>query len=290
MIASLRFQFKIMVFKKGFKISFTLMMLLSIGCILYYSIVNLGNDISNVISPRYAYMFYNNQYSSILMLLIPIISMLPFSSSFFVDSKLNYNNIIISKIGIWRYYISKGICCMIGSFLIFFIPLIINILLNQLVFPESGMSSTYETFFSLFKTQYSSNEGYRNASIPMLNLYITHPQLYNLLFAFLISLFSSICSLLSYSLTFFMKKYPYLSSIPMIIIMFLGYKHQLYSQSGYIPIGKYINLSLSDYFIVNSLNGKYYYILFGFLILILLLSIILIYIGVKKHHFLFKVK
>ncbi len=119
-------QCKLMFLKRGFRISFSLM--LAFAFLFPFSLMLMnhlkGNDISAIPDCVYAYLFCSNSMpSDILYFILPILSLFPFATSFAVDRKLHAYFPLAARGGVRSYFFAKAIACMVGGFVIFFVPL-----------------------------------------------------------------------------------------------------------------------------------------------------------------------
>lgn len=279
-------QLNVMLQKKGFIISFTIMMIISIIAPISYILKALieKNDISTIISKEFAYIFnFDNMYSDMLIYIIPILSMLPFSLSCYTEKKLNYYPIMISRCGTKPYYFSKAACCLIGGFVVLFIPAVINIIINEIFLPQSYLNNSEITLWQSVIDTYSFNNAniVYNANFSWLKLYLQHPQIYNLILAFLLGVLGSVAALISYAISIYLKKFSYLSCVPMMIILILGVRYVEAFNCGIIN-KMYVNLSLIDYVVVNSYRGKSYCFFAIVMIILSVASFISINIKAKR--------
>ncbi|MCL2054656.1 MAG: hypothetical protein FWG90_09545 [Oscillospiraceae bacterium] len=281
-------QLKLMLNKKSFQISFTIMMLAACGLPAYYAVSNLmaGNDISHVVSKQYAYIFNaNSPIAEYISYLIPIIAMLPFSTSFMTESKLNYCPLMISRGGIKNYYFAKALCCGLGGFAVFFIPAVINIIINQLFLPFSNVVVFYQSFADMLFHYYNPARSLLkfNPEFTMITLFVEHPQIYNLMMALIMGFLCAVFALVAYAVSFCLKKYAYLSALPMMMVILLGEKYRALCLSRVIPIEKFINLSMTDYAITESMEGKSYLLFFAICAVLIVGSLFVIYKKARVH-------
>ena len=141
MIKSILTQTKIMLNKKGFMFGFSAMMMICLLEVVFssYGVTALrmegdgfpGNDPSSVITSFEAFILcVPSGLLSYLELLFPFLCALPFSFSILTDKAANTDTLLCAYCGKRRYIISKITAAFIGSFLIFFVPLMINGCLN----------------------------------------------------------------------------------------------------------------------------------------------------------------
>lgn len=280
-------QLKIMTAKKGFQISFTIMMLFALGTPIIYAIENLtsGNDIAMLPSKEYAFMFYTHSFlSQLTVYAIPLISSLTFSLSYVIDKKIGYQSLFISRMGSNSYFVSKYICCFIGGFIVIFLPSLINIAINQLFFPDTKqdifMSSIYSNVVDDYL--YINERIILNSGFTNLNLFLDHPQIYNGLMALCMSFLSGTCAVISYTVSLYLsEQYAYLSIFSGVILLLVEKKYYEMYQAGTIEKILF-NMSLDDYGKSCSPNGKLY-IFFAITILAInILAFLLVKLKTKR--------
>lgn len=222
----IRTQCKLMFLKRGFRVSFSLMLALAV---LFPSLLMLinhlkGNDISAIPDRVYAYLFcHSSTPSDILYFILPVLSLFPFATSFAVDRKLHAYFPLVARDGVRSYFFAKAIACMVGGFVIFFIPLAINILVNHLLMPQTMRNAIGNNMYEQYaQWSYKSSDDPSLQVNWMTKLWIVHPQLTNLLSAAMVGCLGAVSSLISYTSTFFIKKYTHLSAFPMLMLFTAG--------------------------------------------------------------------
>lgn len=221
-------QLSLMFHKRSFKFSFSVMLMFATLLPTYFFVTGwLGHftseqDLSmlleNIKNP-YIFYAYSN-YLFYMYYFIPVILIFPFPLSYYTEMKCGYNVSCISRKGKKSYFFIKAICCMIGGFIIFFVPSIINILWTLLIIPEAYVS------YSLSSAEIESIQMSLIKGDPIPNNLIfssEHPILSNLRSALMISIFAAVCALSIYTISLYMKKYPYLASFPMILLLLTLY-------------------------------------------------------------------
>lgn len=220
----LRVQISLMLHKKGFIFSLSFMYIL---CIAYYLFVciltSLQTDSSYICAAQNVFILCSlNNGANILTMIFPIIVLLPFSFSLINDETTNAAILYQSRASYFKYYLAKASAAFIGSFIIMFLPCLLNLIQVYLTFPISGRildgfnisSSSYS--HSLFNLYNSSLNFHNN---PFESIIITNPFLYDVIYLLCFSLYSGIIGLFGLSLsTLFKPKYKILLFLPYIII------------------------------------------------------------------------
>jgi hypothetical protein len=145
----------------------------------------------------------------------------------------------------------------------------------------SNKNVNYEPFADLLLQNYNPATSYIeiNPNFPMLSLFANHPQIYNLLMALTMGFLCSVFALVAYAVSLYLKKYFYLSALPMITMLLLGGKNRELWENGTIPNGIFVNLMLTDYAATESLQGKSYPLFF---IICLALALASLFMIIKK--------
>jgi hypothetical protein len=90
------------------------------------------------------------------------------------DEANDVTPIVQSRVGIKNYYTTKTLTCFAGGFVAFFIPLAINILLNLLIFPQSGITA----FGDMFDRNFSPTVVGANVIVDAITKGIAFPKLF----------------------------------------------------------------------------------------------------------------
>lgn len=273
LIDAIKLQFYVMLSKRNFRISFTLMMLYAIGVYLVNVYVNLNTDISATISA--SSLFVGNEkgdYYRYLEALFPFIVLFPFSFSYLNDKKTKMGCLLQTKMGNRNYYLSQMITCFLGGTSILFIPLILNLILTSTTFLETGY-----TYFGLYNTSGYCNTllgndtaiNTVNSGMTFLSLYILSPFLYNFLYTLIISLFAGLISIFGLACSFYVKKYTITLFIINYLLFLIGsvVNNILYYST------TYLNTNFLDYVSVNTQIGKSYLFFFAFCSILFIFSV-----------------
>lgn len=146
--------------------------------------------------------------SFILRIAIPLIAALPSAGIYYYEKKNNVLPVSFARSGSHkRYYFSALPAVFLASFIVVFLPLIINILLNEVTFPSEAVRNVgnHPTSDDLYYIKGHSKY------ILFSGIYINHPHIYNFIFTFLISAFSGLIGLFTYNMSHLFKKNNYLS-------------------------------------------------------------------------------
>lgn len=290
MLSAIKWQLKLMINRLNFKIAFTIMMIIAVASPVFFAANGwlLELEKSTTVDKTYAFILWDEYpMSSMLSYLLPIISILPFSVIHFTNRQLNSTSVYMTRLGVKKYYISQAISSFIGSFIIVFLPLIINITLNNIFFIETKTDYFDRKFFNMIENDVPKqhlNYTDHPYAIPFAKFFFSNPIIYTIITALLLSLFIGLCGLLAYSISFKVKKYGIITAAPMAIVFYVGLKNKAYWGST-IPTKRFVNYNVLDYFVINGAPGRNYLMLFLFGLSILCISIVLIYLKIQSEQF-----
>lgn len=174
------------------------------------------------------------------MLFILLAGSLAFSDSQFMDGKRNIRNAIVTRCPRKAYILAGAAVSFCGAFLVIALPLLASQLLSFLVFPlQSSVAGDPGTP----APSYLAAQSWTGA-LTFTWLYYQHPYLYNLLTVFYDAFCAGAFALLSFVLSFFVKRGR---------ILIIGIPTFLVCAEDIIPWGSY---DISCYFFDVALVGK----------------------------------
>lgn len=273
---SIVMQLVLMVNKKEFYFGFLINLGYVLLTYLYCAVRVWGRELSTIPAPHAVFALQEfAPFYDIYINIVPFLVVFPFAMSFINDSNNRILPVLQVRSGVKGYYISKAIACFVGGFLAFFVPLIINILLNNITFPQSG-----RTFIGdLYDMNYSARITGSNiivdtawSGIWFPRLFINHPEGYNLLFATFFSAAMGIFSVFVYSVSFILKRQKILLMLPLyVVIVTLNTLHMFME-------GKGTNMcyKIMPYITVNTDYGKNPMYIYFFFLLMIIFSIFMI--------------
>lgn len=261
MIKSIKSQFLIMINGLSFKFAFSVSLLYNLVSYVLTVLVNRNVDLSMMYSADSVYAGNSlAQVFDIFSKLFPFLVIFPFSFSYIDDRNLKIHSYLLSRTTKRDYYLSKMINCFIGTFIIIFIPFLINLLLCHLTFPQNhntffGEYNWRNYFRSLVGSNVDVDINTKYTGLSFLKLYLYSPFLYNIFYNFLLSSFAGLMGIFSLSCSFIIKKYKILLFIPTYLIFYLGsIMDTVICNSGksyfctalmqYVSVGNTIGLSL----------------------------------------------
>jgi len=274
-------QLKLMVNKKEFQFVFGINLGYVLLTYLYYAFINWGQEISTIPAPHAVFALQDTSiFYDMYVNIVPFLVVFPYAMSFINDRQNRLLPLLQVRTGVKNYYLSKGIACFLGGFLTFFIPLVLNILLNQLTFPDSGI-----TFIGdLYDINYDARIAGSNiiletdwAGMWFPELFIGSPQGYNLLFAVIFSVAMGIFSVFVYSISFGIKK-KIMLLLPLYLIIITG------STLDLLLFDKAPHMSYKVFFYlsVNAICGKNPMYIYLFFLTMVVISYVMLSLQIRK--------
>lgn len=184
------------------------------------------------------------------------------------NNKFNITPVFKTRASAYSFALTEALTSFTCTFLCFFIPLSLSIILNKIVFPGKetvAFSFNYAatlTGDSVFQNTVGKGE-------PFLGLFLHHPQLYNLLYAFIFSVFCGLLSMFVCAIANFIKSLPILLFLPVYLLHYLMEKvDTVIGSRGEDSL--YLNVDMTDYIMIRTFYGKslvYFLSLCAFLII-----------------------
>lgn len=139
MISMVKAQLGIAMEKKGFQISFIVVLAYALFTSLYYAFKQKGMDISYTYNPAIVSgLTADSKWVWMFCRVFPFLAVFPAGYSIFADNSTRIISILQTKKGVFKYYMSKIISAFILGFIVFSVPFLIELLLNIIIFPLSG--------------------------------------------------------------------------------------------------------------------------------------------------------
>ncbi len=202
--AVIKMQFRHMLSRTEFKVSLTAVLLVVAISFLVLCTKVWGLDFSNLYSAAYGWVgnaapLDINIMQMFFVLLIFFVGSMAFSDSQYVDGKINAKTMIITRCSRKNYIISGAFVSFLGAFLVIFVPFIFSQLLSFSIFPVQSSVQT------VFNSNPSWVKPYRFDTL-FPSLTYNNPYLYNLISIFYMSVCAGIFAVLSFCLSFFIKR------------------------------------------------------------------------------------
>lgn len=155
-------------------------------------------------------------YQFIFLLIAPLLSCMAYSYCYFDEVKYRVSNIIVSKTGRRKYYLSSALVVFIGGFLVIFVPLILSLLAFLIAVPSNA-------YASIERMAAYQDQAFSTVLI-FPSLVNNHPYIYNILYCFIPAIFCALIGLLSYSFSLYSKKNKFIIvSLPFILYVIYGF-------------------------------------------------------------------
>ncbi len=273
-------QFNIMIRQIGFQSCFIIVLLFGLTNSAYWLLINYKNPKESLIDVSEAFIL--NDHSPILdkfFLLSLLLLLLPYCF-FNIKNRINKIDLLqIIRINTFSYYTAGSLVSFLGTLIAFFIPLLIELVINQFFFSNTGIMANGFTFYDLNgggglmgTTIISSSVINPGFTLIPISLYISHPLLYNTIYAFIFSCFMGIISYMMYTISLYVQKNIYLF-FPLYIFYFLLLK---VGDVIYIYVHPLFHFNFFQYFrITYNMNLSPHYICLLILFMLLFSSVLL---------------
>ncbi len=200
---NIKSQLRLMFNRESFIFTMTAMIIFSVFSFVCFCIKSYGLDLVSVKSAKYLYLgsdCSSSVFFQILLMLIPLVTVIPFADSFFEERRNKTIEFCILKASNKSYYFSKLCAVFVSGFLVIAVPLIINTLLNLIAFPLNSTITSGNTSIE--------NSGIFSSAIKTLlfeELFAKNMYLYNLVYCFISSLAGGLMAVAVFQFSFFYK-------------------------------------------------------------------------------------
>ncbi len=269
---------------KGFWIAMIINFLLVFINMIAYIIRDSGQNAVYGIQASEATMINEYSYvSDILKIIMIFICLFPFSFSYFKDRRLGMNQLYSQRLGRKNYYIYNELCCFTGTFISIFIPLVVETVMDFILFAgegAAGSGASAYTYMMLSGLAGTFPNTAVSMGIPLLNLYLTHPWIYRMIFVLLFSGFFSLLATWSYVISFYIRKYSMLILIPNFTFYMVMKKIQPVVEKF---IGdRDIKLNVINYLFVTDFTGNVWGYFWGVITVLFISICVMTFIKLKK--------
>jgi hypothetical protein len=271
-IMRLRYQFRLLGARYEFWIALLAMTLFSVYAFLAHCVSYYGENHYFLLSADQLFIGRaTNSFALPLRLIIPLIAALPFADVYFGDKQRNTLPVVLYRYDdVKAYYFSNLFIVFLSSFIVIFIPLLLNMGLNAITFPVSSIRNFAGN---------QANDTWHHAAfideyILLPSLLIQHPYVYNFVFAIFQSIFAGLAGVFVFSFSFYIKRNKILVTSSFFII------HSVLDIISIALPSIGVNLSFLSYLFAYELSAAKQPLIFLVLLSALLLSIIIS--GVKN--------
>lgn len=256
-------QTKVLFSKIGFKIAFLTNLSYVLITFIYYALMSIGSDVSEFYHPAIVTALNSDAlFVWFYMMLFPFLIVFPASFSYFTERKSGVINAFVMRIGFRSYFFCKIMSSMVVTFVAFFIPFIIGLLLNIVTFSNEGMAvlTNWEPFSQTY-FNYANQYLYSD-------LFHTNPYLYYLLHVFIFASFASIVSVFVLLFSGVVKHYKIFLFMPFYLLTLITDRLQV--------VFSHIDFDTNYQFYIlayDSVMNKDYIFLIGLVVFIIFFSI-----------------
>lgn len=268
-------QLRLLLKRSEFFLIFCLMMFLSMGQFLFNCVGQYGQTTLDVLSSDQLFICRDSTgvLGYILPYILPIVITIPFVDTYLSDRLNGTLPVYLTRTKTKTYYFSKLFVVAISAMIVVFVPFILNYLLGLIAFPSDSIN--YFGNLSTDQSQYYAE--YLNCVL-FPALFIRNPNLYNLLFLVLLTVFLGIAAVLVYQISFYIKK-----SRILLLCTFFILNDVLVLLSNLFMNDKGVSFAPMDYFFPASVtNGKHAWMLLVFFSVLLGAVCLLIPGNLKK--------
>lgn len=259
---AIRYEFKTMINKRGFCVSFLVMLAFSVFSFGVVAVRSFAAEATQVLAADSCFM--GNYYSPtwyFFLYIFSFIVVLPHAMSYIEDLETGVYSLAIIRTGKVQYFLSKMFAAFWGNFIIIAIPFIFNLLLCHLTFSQKpnypfGEYGLPNYFTTLLGTGYIFSS--KQSEIPFLSVYLVSSTLYNILYIFILSMTSGFLGVFLLSFSFLCcRKRAYLFA-PVYLLMLASSVITEYAYSRAVSNSEieFINYNLMDYLAVFGYPGK----------------------------------
>lgn len=275
MLRFLKYNFIIMTQKKTFRFVLFGMVVLCVGLPLFQLIKHWGEY--EYALPSADLLFVANgdsEWWSYLSFLFPFLIILPYGFSFMDEHKNGVILYVQTRGDRQRYYYAQMITCFIGTAMVIFIPFVLNILLNGILFPITGNDAVmgYQKYDVSWCMGIMGQGFYKNTisgGALLKHLAIDQPQLRNIIISLWAAVVSGVISCFFYGISLLVKR----GSIWILMISYLFFQFfvmldNLWEEAEFLRV--YVNLNLLDYLSGGYPEHGLFYPLYLFILFLLL--------------------
>ena len=189
--------------RREFNYSFLFMTIISLGLFLYDCLVQYGADVGNILSADKLFIGrnYNNPLYIVLQFILPLIIVLPFSDISSFEKNANITPVVLTRAGRKTYFRAQLFLSGISSWFVVFIPFMLNFILGVIAFPLNSINTSTARVGGIYSEYY----GKYLDKILFPKIFSVNAYFYNFIFLLLLCLFCSLCSMLIYTLSYFLK-------------------------------------------------------------------------------------
>lgn len=269
MIKLIKTDMNIMFHKKGFQVSFLIILIYALWVTISYVIKQRGMDVSEMYHPvKLSGLNADSQYIWFFCKWFPFLVVLPAGFSLINDKNTKMVTFIKSRVGNTKYYISKIISAFFVTFITVAVPFFLQFIVNHIVFPMEATKDltnweTYSSGYYLYANSYLLSDLYYE------NIYI-----YFLVSLSLTGIFAGCLAVFLVGISSLGIKYKAFMFLPIYLLFTF-----VEASVGYVDFEIYLNEYITLFDIIKNKREVYY---ISLMLLVFLIGVVLIIIHARK--------
>lgn len=277
--------FELLFRRKNFWVVLLLMLAIAIGTFSHDVFEYVGENIDN--TPDANSLFYMQgmgKNADYILFIFPILATVSYADIHAKDCVNQTNLLCLVRAKRREWYYSQAIVVFLGAFIVFLIPTLLNLILNNITFSNSGL---YEWGSEEYSVNYFADIEGTNIRRDVLQrgwllkgVMYQSALLYNALYALLFSLTAGILAYFAYGVSMLLGKGKiYVYFIPFVLVRLIG-AFEVYA----IHEAKvYVSCDLTNYLTAGEGGlGCYYPAFYGVMLLLMVIATVLIENRVRK--------
>lgn len=178
-----------------------------------------------------------------------------------------------------HYYYAQMLTCFVGTCIIIIVPFLINILMNSIIFSNTGSDEALGSQYGRYMQSWSEHlfgKGYYRSTLCkeliLCHIHIDYPVLYNIIFSIMAGLILGVIAMFFYGISLVVKK----GSVWVLLISYLTF--QIFEVLDRIweerqLFGVYVDVNVFDYICAGlPIYGRVYLIMAFILLAMLVVS------------------
>lgn len=271
--------FEILFKRKNFWLVLLLMLVVAIGIYVVDLYKYAGYNIDNV--PDANSLFYLDcirNYSTYILTVFPILATIPFADIHAKDCVNGTNLLCVMRTKRRQWYYAQALVVFLGTFIALFVPSMLNLILNNITFPDNGLYEMSGFEYSEFYFGSIQGTNWVKETLQkgwlLRGIMYQSPFLYNTLAILLFSVTGGVLAYFAYGISMALGKGRiYIYFIPFVIIQLIG----AFDAYVYYYSKVYVCCNLATYLSTGlGRVGCFYPAFYGFLLILVLVATIFI--------------
>ena len=148
--------------------------------------------------------------ATIFYLMLPVVSVLPFSASFLAESKTGYSRSVVTRVSKYKYCLAKYLITFFSGFSVIFLPLLVNFLSVACFIPAYVPDPSYPAF-GLYGVNYGG---------AFTDLFYKYPLVYSFVYMLIPAVFAGLWATVPMTLSLFVRNKYIVLFFPYIGVLF----------------------------------------------------------------------